>query len=168
MSLSMYEVSVPVLKRGLSSLSGLLDKADAHVRERAIEASALLDACLADDMFPFVRQVQIASDAAKGAGARLVGLTPPSFEDTEASLADLKARVTKTIAFLDTLTPAQFEGSESRTIELPMKQGTLTFDGKSFLLGFALPNFYFHVTTAYDILRQQGVAIGKRDYLGGL
>jgi hypothetical protein len=168
MSLSMYEVSVPVLKRGLSSLSGLLDKADAHVRERAIDASALLDARLADDMFPFVRQVQIASDAAKGTGARLAGLTPPSFEDTEASLADLKARIAKTIAFLDTLTPAQFEGSESRTIELPMKQGTLTFDGKSYLLGFALPNFYFHVTTAYDILRQQGVAIGKRDYLGGL
>jgi uncharacterized protein len=101
-------------------------------------------------------------------GARLAGLTPPSFEDTEVSLADLKARIAKTIAFLDTLTPAQFEGSESRTIELPMKQGTLTFDGKSYLLGFALPNFYFHVTTAYDILRQQGVAIGKRDYLGGL
>jgi uncharacterized protein len=168
MSLTMYEVSVPALKRGLSSLSGLIDKADAHVREKGLAPAALLDARLADDMFPFVRQVQIASDSAKGTGARLVGLTPPSFEDTEASFPELKARIAKTLAFLDTLTPAQFDGSESRTIEMAMRQGTLTFDGKSFLLGFALPNFYFHVTTAYDILRHQGVALGKRDYLGGL
>jgi uncharacterized protein len=168
MSLSMYEVSVPVLKHGLSSLSGLIDKAEAHVREQGVEASVLLEARLAEDMFPFVRQVQIANDTAKGAGARLAGITPPAFEDNEASFAELKARIANTLAFLDTLTPAQFEGSESRTIELPMRQRTLTFDGKSYLFGFVLPNFYFHVTTAYDILRHRGVAIGKRDYLGSL
>lgn len=167
MPLSMYRASVPVFKQMLRSLDANLDKAAAWAATRKIDPTALLHARLAPDMFHLIRQVQIATDQAKGIAARLAGQEPPKFEDAEASFADLKARIAKTQTFLDGLQPAQIDGSEDREIAMPVGGQTMKFKGVDYLLGFGMPNFYFHVTTAYAILRHNGLEIGKRDFIGG-
>ena len=167
MSLSLYDVSIPPMIRMLENLSKILDKAVAQAKEKNIPISGLLEARLAPDMHPFPRQIQIASDAAKGAAARLAGVEAPAMPDTEATFPELQARIAKTIAFLKSVKPEQFKGAEDRTITLKFPQGEMTFSGRDFLNGFALPNFYFHVTTAYGLLRHKGIEVGKRDYLGG-
>jgi uncharacterized protein len=166
MALPIYEVSIAAHVRGLKNLSAVLAKGEAFAKEQGLAPEALLGARLIDDMLPLVKQVQIASDTAKGAAARLAGLEIPAFPDTEASFADLQARIAKTLDFLKSVKPEQLEGSETRPVELTMRGGTLQFTGASYLLGFVQPNFYFHLTTAYDILRHKGVPIGKLDYLG--
>lgn len=166
MSLSMYQISLPVFQRMLKSLSAILDKAEAFAAAKKIEPDVLLNARLAPDMFALKRQVQLASDFAKGSAARLSGQEIPKWEDTEASFADLKARIAKTADYLASFTPAQIDGSESRDIALTIAKQPVTLKGQAFLLNYAFPHFFFHVTTAYDILRHNGVEIGKRDYLG--
>ncbi len=166
MSLSMYQASVPAFLQMLASLSALLDKAEAHAAQRKIEPSVLLGTRLTPDMFPLVKQVQLTTDFAKGAATRLAGLEPPKFPDTETSFAELKARIAKTVDLLNSLTPAQIDGSEGREITIPIGGQPNHFTGQNYLLRFALPNFYFHHAAAYAILRQCGVEIGKRDYLG--
>jgi hypothetical protein len=166
MTISMYEASIPVLKRFLSNLSVILTKASTYADARKIDHSVLLNARLFPDMYPLVKQVQIASDQAKGAAARLAGVEIPKFEDNESSFAELHERIAKTIAFLDTIKPEQLEGSESRDIVLTLRDRKLEFKGLQYLLTWVQPNFYFHVTTAYDILRHNGVEIGKRDFMG--
>ena len=163
----LYTASVPVFKQMLGSLNGLLEKAQAHCAEKKIEPSALLGARLFPDMFPMSRQVQIACDFARGVSARLVGVTVPTNEDKEQSFEDLQALVARTLAFLDGLTPAQFEGSEAR--EIVTRPGTpkeKKFTGQSYLLGYGLPQFFFHVTTTYSLLRHNGLEVGKKDYMG--
>jgi hypothetical protein len=162
----MYDASVPVLTRMLGNLSAILDKAAASAEARKIDPSVLTSARLAPDMFALARQVQVASDGAKGGAARLAGVDIPSYEDTETTFAELKARITKTVAFLNSLDAKKFEGAETRSITMKMRDSEVTFPGQVFLLNFVLPNFYFHLTTAYAILRQNGVDIGKRDFLG--
>ena len=168
MSLSIYDVSIPQLKNQLNALETMLDKAAAHAEARKIEPSALLNARLFPDMFPLVRQVQVATDSAKGV-ARIVGIEPPVFEDTEKTFPELKARIQKTISFLNTLDAAKFAGSEQRQVKLKIgPNDELSFIGLDFLRNFVVPNFFFHVTTAYAILRHNGVDIGKRDFLGAI
>lgn len=166
MSLSMYQASVPVFIRALTNLSAILKKGDAYAQAKKVEPAVLVNARLFPDMFALVRQVQIASDTAKGCAARLAGQEPPSFADQEQTFAELYARLDKTIAFLKTLKPAQIDGSEERAIELKMRDRTLHTKGREYLLERALPNLFFHVTTAYGILRHNGVEIGKKDFLG--
>jgi uncharacterized protein len=167
MSLSMYQVSIPILHRTLNNLAEILAKGAAHAEAKQIDPSVLLNARLAPDMFPLVRQVQIACDAAKGAGARLAGVDIPSFPDEETSFAELQARIAKTLVFLNSLNAAQFEGAESRNVTVKRRDGEMTFHGLDFLFAFAMPNLFFHVTTTYNILRHNGVELGKRDFLGG-
>ena len=162
----MYQASVPVFLRGLKNLSGILAKGAADAAERKIDSSVFLTARLAPDMFPLTRQVQIASDHAKGAAARLAGVEVPKFEDVETSFEDLQQRLTRVIEFIRTFEAGQIDGSEEREISLPIGARTLTLRGQAYLLTFALPNFYFHSTTAYAILRHNGVGIGKRDFIG--
>jgi uncharacterized protein len=166
MSLSMYDLSVPVLQRGLGVLSNYLDKASAYATERGIDPTVLINARLAPDMLPLAGQVQRASDGAKGVGARLTGADAPSFPDTETTFAGLGERVAKTVAYLQTITPQSLEGSDARPITLKFGSQSVTLRGDAYLTGFALPNFFFHVTTAHNILRHNGLAIGKKDYLG--
>lgn len=166
MSLSMYQASVPVLIRTLRNLRAILEKGAAHAEARKFDAAALTGARLFPDMFPLTRQVQIASDIAKGCAARLAGVEPPKYDDTETSFADLYARIDKTVDYLKSLTAAQIDGSEERKIVLPMRSGPMEFQGQAYLLNFALPNVYFHATTAYNILRHNGVEVGKMDFLG--
>ncbi|MFC4523129.1 DUF1993 domain-containing protein [Cupriavidus pinatubonensis] len=166
MALSMYDVSIPAFIRALTNLSAILEKGAAHAQAQGTDPADLIQTRLIADMDTLAAQVQRASDAAKGCAARLAGIDNPSMADTEATFPELQQRITKTIDFLKSVRPEQLDGSETRTIELKLRQGAITFDGKSYLLGFALPNFYFHVTTAYDILRHKGVQIGKMDYLG--
>jgi hypothetical protein len=166
MSLSMYQISLPVFQRMLKSLSAILDKAEAFAAAKKIEPEVLLNARLAPDMFPLKRQVQLASDFAKGAAARLSGQDIPKWEDTEASFADLKARLAKTADYIAAFTPAQIDGSEGRDIALTIAKQPVTLKGQAFLLNYAFPHFFFHVATAYDILRHNGVEIGKRDFMG--
>jgi hypothetical protein len=166
MTLSMFEAAVPPLARSLTNLSGILAKAAAHAEARAIDPAVLLQARLYPDMFPLVRQVQIATDIARRGLARLAGVESTAMEDNEASFADLISRIETTLASLDGFTPEQIDGTETKPIELPIRGETLRFSGQSFLLLFVLPNVYFHVTTAYDILRHNGVELGKRDFLG--
>jgi hypothetical protein len=168
MTLSMYQASVPVFVRGLENLSVILAKGAAHAEAKKIEPAVFVSARLAPDMFPLSRQVQIASDAAKGCVARLAGAEVPSWPDTESTFAELEARVAKTIAFVKGFTAAQVDGSEERSVTLKMRSGELTLHGQDYLFKLSLPNFYFHVTTAYDILRHNGVEVGKMDYLGKL
>lgn len=165
-SISMYQASVPVFTRMLNNLAAILEKAAAHAEARKIEPSALLHARLFPDMFALTRQVQIASDNAKGASARLAGVEIPKYEDTETTFAELVERLRKTTAFLATITPEQVNGSEEKTVTLPTRNGPVNFVGLPYLLNFALPNFYFHVITAYNILRKNGVEVGKMDFLG--
>jgi hypothetical protein len=162
----MYTASVPVLVRALGNLAGVLEKAAAHAEARKIDPAVLLNSRLYPDMFPLVRQVQIATDNAKGGAARLAGAQPPKYEDNEASFAELQARLQKTIAYLNTFTPEQIDGSEERPVALTLRSGELKFVGLTYLLGYLLPNFFFHTTAAYAILRHNGVELGKRDYLG--
>lgn len=166
MSLSMYQASVPVFIRALSNLTAILKKGEAHAQAKKIDPAVLVNARLYPDMFSLVKQVQIASDNAKGCAARLAGQEPPSFPDNEQSFADLYARLDKTIAYLKTLKPAQIDGSEERAIELKMRDRTLHLKGQGYLLDRVLPNLFFHVVTAYAILRHNGVEIGKGDFLG--
>lgn len=166
MTLSMYQASVPVFIQGLTGLGGVIDKAAAHAAERKLDPAALLQARLYPDMFPFARQVQIATDFAKGGAARLAGVEFPAYEDSETSFEELKARVDKTIAFLRTLDAAQIDGSEDRDISLVRRGETSIVKGQAYLLEQAMPNFYFHITTAYAIQRHNGVEVGKRVFLG--
>lgn len=166
MSLSMFDASVPGLLQGLKGLKTALAKAEAHAEARKIEPDALLQARLYPDMFTLVRQVQIATDFAKGAAGRLAGAELPVFEDVETSFADLKARVAKAVAFIEGLAPAQFEGAETREVSLNRRGQVVSFTGRDYLLLQALPNFWFHVTTAYAILRHNGVELSKSDYMG--
>jgi hypothetical protein len=167
MSLSLYTATVPPFRAILKSLSAVIAKAAAHCEAKKIDPAAFLSARLYPDMLPFTAQVQIATDNAKGAAARLAGVEIPKFEDDEKSFADLQARLERTIAFLDTLTEAQFEGAAERDIVLQLRDRKPEFKGAAYLLQWATPNVYFHVTTAYGLLRHGGVEIGKRDYLGG-
>ncbi|MGH9906131.1 MAG: DUF1993 domain-containing protein [Pyrinomonadaceae bacterium] len=166
MTISMYQASVPASIRMLNNLSAILEKAAAHAEAKKIDPAVLTNSRLYPDMLPLARQIHIATDQAKGCGARLAGVEPPKFEDKETTFPELIARIEKTISFLRELKPEQIDGSEEKTITLQVRNNTLTFEGMPYLLNFALPNFYFHVTTAYDILRHCGVEIGKRDYLG--
>ena len=166
MALSMYQACVPVFVKTLGNLAAILEKAASFAAAKKVDQSVLLGYRLAPDMLNFARQVQIATDHAKGASARLAGMEPPSFEDTEASFAELKARIDKAIAFLGTLKPAQVDGSEEREVTLKIGANTRTYKGQPYLLHHALPNFFFHVTTAYGILRHCGVELGKKDYIG--
>jgi hypothetical protein len=166
MTISMYQASAPRLANSLTNLSTILDKAAAHAEAKKIDPSVLLQSRLYPDMLPLLRQVQISSDNAKGAVARLAGVEVPKYEDTEETIADLKQRLAKTIDFVSSFKPAQIDGSEEKDIHLKLGPTEVTFKGMQYLLGFVLPNFYFHVVTAYDILRHNGVEIGKRDFIG--
>lgn len=168
MSLSMYQASVPVFLRNLKNLSAILDKGLANAEARKIDPTVFVNARLAPDMHALARQIQIATDTAKGCGARLAGIEVPSYEDTETTFPELQARIAKTMAFLQGLTAAQIDGSEDRAITLKMRAGDVNFTGQNYLLNFALPNFFFHYTTAYAILRHNGVDVGKMDYIGGM
>ena len=166
MSISMYDVSVPIFTLTLSNLSVILDKAASHAEAKKIDPKVVPQARLIVDMLPLSAQVQIACDTAKGAAARLAGVEVPKHEDTEATLAELKARVAKTLDFIKTIKREQLQGSETREIVLQFPQTTLKFNGLNYLTNFVLPNFFFHVTMAYALLRKNGVDLGKRDFLG--
>lgn len=166
MSISMYAASVPVFQSQLKALGAILSKAEQHAEANKIDPAVLIGARLYPDMFPLLRQVQIATDHAKGAVARLAGDEVPAYADSETSFAELQERIRKTLAFLDGFRPDRIDGSEERDIEIKFPHITLNFKGQHYLLRFALPNFYFHVTTAYDILRHSGVGIKKGDFLG--
>jgi uncharacterized protein len=166
MTISMYRASIPPIVRSLTNLRAVLEKGAAHAEAKKIDPSVLLAARLYPDMFALSRQVQIATDNAKGVASRLAGLEPPKYEDNESTFAELIARIDKTVAYLETFKPEQIDGSEDATITLPLRSTTLSFLGMPYLVEFVLPNFYFHVTVAYAILRHCGVEIGKQDYLG--
>jgi uncharacterized protein len=162
----MYQASAPRFANMLRNLSALIEKADAHCAAKKIDPAAITTFRLYPDMFPFARQVQIACDTAKGAVARLAGVEIPKHEDVEQTFAELKSRIAKTLDFVESVAAAKIDGSEDKEIVLPMRSGERRFKGLQYLLGFAYPNFYFHVTTAYDILRHNGVEIGKTDFIG--
>jgi hypothetical protein len=166
MPLSMYQASVPVFIRSLGSLSTVLDKAVAHATAKKIDPAVFIAARLAPDMFALARQVQIAADAAKLCVGRLAGIETPRHEDTETTFPELQARIAKTVAFLRTVEAAQIDGSEDRRFKMKLRGSETEFQGQPYLLYWALPNFFFHVTTAYAILRHNGVELGKLDYLG--
>jgi len=167
MTISMYQASVPLFAQFLTSLSALLDKAAAHAEAKKIDPAFLINMRLYPDMFPLVRQVRAATDHAVNASGRLAGVELPSFANTEASIPELKDRIAKAIDFLKTLKPAQIDGSEGKEIKITFPSGnTREFTGQVYLLNFSLPNFYFHATTAYDILRHCGIELGKRDFMG--
>ena len=166
MDISMYQASAPRFVNSLRNLSAILDKAQAHAEARKIDATTLTGSRLFPDMLPMARQVQIACDTAKGAVARLAGVEVPKHEDTERTFAELQSRIAMTVDFIGGFRPAQIDGTEDREIALKLGGQETRFNGLQYLLGFALPNFYFHVTTAYDIPRHNGVEVGKRDYIG--
>jgi len=167
MSLSMHSASAGVFTRILNNMLGWLDKAEAHAKARKFDPVNYLGLRLAPDMLPFVRQIQIASDSTKGCMARLAGVEIPKWEDNEASLDDLRARIRKTLDYVQSFSAAQIDGSEGRAISIPMRSGDLlNFNGEDFLERFALPHFYFHATTTYALLRHAGVELGKADFLG--
>lgn len=166
MTLSMYSASVPVFNQILNSLLAILDKAETHAAEKKIDPAALLQFRLFPDMLPFTRQIQIACDFAKGCSARLAGADVPAYEDTEQSFAELKARIIKTLAFIDSVPRDQIAGSEERAITTGSGEKTKHFTGQTYLFHYALPHFFFHATTAYDILRHNGLDIGKKNFIG--
>ncbi|HBN9710977.1 TPA: DUF1993 family protein [Pseudomonas aeruginosa] len=166
MSLSIYQASIPTFLRTIGNLSAILKKAATHAEAKNIDPRVFIDARLAPDMYPLARQVQIASDAAKGAGARLAGLEVPSYADTETTFDELQARIARTVEFLEGIREEQLDGAEERNVTLKVRGQEISFNGRDFLFGFALPNFFFHVTTAYAILRHNGVELGKMDFLG--
>ena len=167
MAITIYDQLVPGFCAMLSNLDKIFTKAQSDAEARKIDPQVFVNARLAPDMLPLVRQVQIMTDQAKGGASRLAGVEPPKWTDEEKNFADLHARVAKTIAHLKTFSAVQFEGAETRTVELKFPNRTFTFSGKDYFLGFLIPNFYFHYTTAYAILRHNGVPIGKNDFLGG-
>ena len=166
MAISEFDLTVSALSRALLNLDSIVSKAEAYVQERNINPEALIQARLYPDMLPFVANVRIATDTAKGAAARLSGTNMPSWPDDEATFEDIHARIRKALDYLATFKPSQFEGSEEKDITLKLPNRTFEFTGREYVLGFVLPNFYFHVTTAYNILRHNGLAIGKTDFLG--
>lgn len=166
MTLSMYQASVPRLANALNNLSHLLDKAQAHIEARKLDPRSLLDFRLYPDMFPLTRQVQIASDTAKGVVARLAGIEIPAYADTEQSIAELQARLARTVAFIESVPATQIDGTEDKDIVIKRGEAETHYKGMQFLLGHALPNIYFHSSMTYAILRHCGVEVGKRDYLG--
>ena len=163
--LSMHAISAPVFARMLRNLSAILTKAESQAKSKGYDPAVLLNARLAPDMFPVTRQVQIATDHAKGAVARLTGNTPEALEDTETTFAELQARIAKVIAIVESFKPEAYEGSESRDISIKIPTTELKFSGIDYINQWAMPNFYFHLVTAYDILRANGVELGKRDFL---
>jgi uncharacterized protein len=166
--MSMSNASIPVFEIGLNALSALLDKVQAYAEAKSIDPIVLLNARLFPDMFAFTRQVQSACDQAKNGGARLAGIDPPSYEDNEKTIAELKARIAKTVAFVKTLDAKKIDESTNREITLPLGPNKGYMKGADYLNHFVVPNFHFHVTTAYNILRHCGVEIGKRDFLGAI
>lgn len=166
MSLSMYDASMPAITQTLQALSGILDKAQAHAEARKIDPAVLLATRLIPDMFPLSRQIQIACDFAKGTMARLAGVEVPSYADNETTIPEMKARIEKTLAFIGSLDKAAVEASADRDITFKAGNREMHFKGKPYLVGFALPNFYFHVSMAYAILRASGVELGKSDFMG--
>ena len=168
MSISMHSVSAPVFVRMLRNLLTWLDKAEAHAQAKKFDVNVLLTARLAPDMLPFSAQIQIAADAAKFGVARLAGIEAPKFDDKEASIAELKERVRRTVEFVQSVPAAQINGTEDKDIIVPRRDGSMVLKGEVFLKHFSLPNFFFHVTTTYALLRHNGVDLGKVDYLGAL
>jgi hypothetical protein len=167
MAFSVYEVSVPAFRRHLEALSGVLDKAAHYAESKKVDAGVLLQARLYPDMFPLVKQVQLSTNFANRGAARLAGVDVPSYADDETSFDQLKARIARTLEFLSGLTSQQFEGSENKDLLIPMgAREPVAYKGGDYLLSFALPNFFFHVTTAYAILRHCGVELGKQDFMG--
>jgi uncharacterized protein len=166
MSISMHSASVPVFVRMLGNLSAWLDKAQAHAQARSFDVEVLLGTRLAPDMLPFAKQIQIACDAAKLAVSRLAGVDAPKFEDDEKTLSELRERVRRTIDFLRSVPAARIDGSEAKKITVPQRDGERVLEGEAYLKHFALPNFFFHVTTTYALLRHNGVDLGKADFLG--
>ena len=167
MSFSMSQASLPVFEIGLNSLSAVLEKADAYAKARKFDATALLNSRLAPDMFALTRQVQIATDQAKNASSRLAGVEPPRYEDNETTIEQLRARIAKTVTYVKTLDPKKIDGSADREITFPLGPNNKGhMKGDDYLNHFALPNFYFHLTAAYAILRHCGIELGKRDFLG--
>lgn len=166
MTLSMYQASVPRFINALNNLSAILDKAQAHVDAKKLDEATLTSFRLFPDMLPMARQILIATDTAKGLAARLAGVEIPVYDDTEKTLGELKARIAKTVAYLQTFRPEQIDGTENKEIIIKRGDKETRYNGMQFLLGHAVPNVYFHITTAYNILRHNGVDIGKRDYLG--
>lgn len=166
MTISMYQASVPRLANTLENLSNILDKAQVHVDTHPIDVATLLNYRLAPDMYPFFKQVQIACDKARSVVARLAGMDVPVYEDNEKTLAELKVRIARTVAFIRSVPPERIDGTEDNDIVLPVTGKPTCYKGMQLLLGHSLPNVYFHATTAYNILRHHGVAIGKRDFLG--
>jgi uncharacterized protein len=164
--LAMYDATISPLKRALNNLSHILKKGEDYANAKKIEHDVLLNARLFPDMYPLSRQVQIATDMSKGAAARLAGLEVPKYDDNETSFADLQARIAKTIAFIDSVKPEQLVGSETRDITINVRNTDLKFTGQAYLLAWVQPNVYFHVATAYNILRHNGVELGKPDFLG--
>jgi hypothetical protein len=167
MKVLMHALSVEAFTHALGNLSLILEKAAANAAQRKFDAGVLLSARLAPDMLPLTRQVQIASDIAKNSVARLAGQEPPRFEDNETSIEQLRARIARTIDFMKSVPASALEGSETRDVKVPLGERTLEFKGADFLQRWAIPNVFFHVVTAYDILRHNGVDLGKRDYLNG-
>jgi uncharacterized protein len=164
--LSMYEISIKPLLRALTNLSSILKKGEAYAISKQIEPSVLLNSRLIADMYPLIKQVQIATDMSKGAAARLSDTEIPKYEDNESTFEELQARIAKTIAFLESVDAALFEGSESKQVTITIRNIDIEFIGLDYLLKWVMPNVYFHITTAYDILRKNGVDLGKSDYLG--
>ena len=167
MAISLYQASVPVIQKSLTALKVVLAKGAAHAEAKKIDESVLLTSRLYPDMFPLTRQVQIAADFGKGPVARLAGVELPKYDDTEATFAELAARIDKTLAFVGTFTATQIDGQEDRDIQLTIAGNPVTFKGQPYLLHFAMPNLYFHMSMAYAILRHSGVDVGKRDFIGG-
>ena len=168
MSVSMYDVSIPIFTLSLNNLAAILDKAASHAEAKKVDPKVFAGSRLIVDMLPLSAQIQIACDTAKGAAARLAGVEIPKHEDTEATIAELKTRIAKTLDFIKTIRPEQLQGAESREVILQFPQTTLKFTGINYLTNFVLPNFFFHVTVAYALLRKNGVDLGKRDFLGAI
>jgi uncharacterized protein len=163
--LTMYDVTIPPLKRALNNLSHILKMGEEYADAKNIEHTVLLNARLFPDMYPIIRQVYIATDMSKGAAARLANLEVPKYEDTETTFAELQARIAKTLAFIDSVKPAQMDGAETRDITITVRKTDLHFTGLDYLLKWVMPNVYFHVTTTYDILRHNGCELGKAEFL---
>ena len=167
MAVSLYDASIPGYVLMLKNLATFLDKAEAHAKATGVDPATYLEQRLAPDMGTFTAQIQLATDAAKGGAARLAGVAPPSFPDTESTWAEVKDRIAKTVAFLETVDRAKVDGDPERIVELPTPNRVLKFSARDFLFTFSLPNFHFHVVTAYALLRAAGVPLGKVDYLAG-
>ena len=167
MKISMYALSHDVFKKSLGQLQHVMEKGIANAKARSFDTSVLVGARLAPDMLPFSKQIQLTSDFAKNSMARLAGIDPPKFEDNETTMEELLARVKKTLEYIDTVPATALEGSETRDIRIPLRDRTVEFKGLQFLQHWALPNFFFHFVTAYNLLRHNGVDIGRRDFLGG-